>query len=393
MATREYYFSRATAEATTTATAYTNTATLSFTPSDNQSYALFWSVQAQHDDLTTDIQIDLRQSGPSATLAAANSEAHDVTSYINYGGLALATFATATGSHTFNIRFGNETATNSSRARNSGLTAVRLDTADQFVESLDTVTTTSTAAFQTVATFSFTPSATGNYLIIGGAEWCPGATTGIHSDIRLQIGGTGTNYGMASSTYQDETTFRTWMNGTVLGLTASQWDFSIDVLGATTSLTKTRRHRFLALRSDGFETLDFTEQRSQTVSTTTSSATVASLSATTAAHECLVIGSNMSHNGSAAVSVLADFLEDGVVENSQIEEPNVANADHPGVVTYSKAFTAAAHGFRWGVYSSGANFARMDEAIIAVIDLEGTAAVAGTIIPQIMESYRRRRLY
>ena len=395
MATRGYFFSRATAEATSTATAFTNTATLSFTPSDNQSYALFWSCMGQHDDVTTDLLVDFLHNTNSATIGSINVEPRDSTSYFSFGGLGIATFATATGAHTFNIRLGNETATTASRVKDHGITALMLSTGDQFRESVSAVTTTSTAAYQTVATFSFTPSATGDYLVLAYADWAAGATAGlVSSNIRLQGGGTATFYGVATNSDNDNTTFRSWETGVRVAMTTTQWDFSIDVFGATTSLTKTRNHRFVALRFDGFELVDYAEDLSTITVTTTSSATAVSLSATTSAREYLVLGHTLAEAGTNVIDSVGEFLEDDVVVLSSNEEPPASNQQRTIFTNYTKSFTAGTHTFRWSVYGeSAANFYRMDESVIALFDLEGTAAAAGTIIPQIMESYRRRRLY
>lgn len=385
--TRQYYSSSATAEATTTATTPLTIATLTYTPDDNNSYALLWSALVRTaTGLTIDTQVFLTNNA-TATIAAYNIEPQDVTTYRSVGGLAFATFATATGAHSFRIKLNGETATGIHNMKEAHLVAIRLTTGDQWFQSTASSANTATT-LATVATMSFTPSATGDYLVIASCERLHDIAT-VVGRVFLNINGTGTDYGTASMTQQDITNFTPWGTAAKISWTATECQTTIITSRATATMGITvRQRRLLALRLSGFQNNDYAESRANVLVTATSttagsnSATLAFQPGRTAYNLALYGGiTGVQSNAIDGLTQISGTNLGTVLAN---EEANSATDELVfwGVKLWTSTSTATrtwniSHGLN---STATAGTFRKKEAFISVLDLATvTATAAGAV--------------
>lgn len=390
MAARQYYYAAATAEATTTATADTAVATLTFTPDDNSDYVIMWSCLSQAPGLSVDTNVKLLQ-GTTATLNAINWESPDTTTYRALGGVAVATFATATGSHSFNITHGNETTTSTgNKIKETHLIAIKLATSDAWMFSTATTRSTTATTYQTAATLSFTPSATGDYLIIGSAARASPSAVGAAPSILLNVAGTGTDYGYSKLAPKDTSNFYSWVTTQQLPLTASQWDVAIQLAASTATggISEARDFAIVSMRLDGgFESHYFAEER-PTVTVTATATGAYSKSATlefapTATAQYLTLFGGHTRTNSAAIDVENAFDGTNIGRVDANIELNVATAGafFFGIKRWDATSTATR---TWNVLhgvettATGA-FIEQSEAFITLLQLDaGSAGGAST---------------
>lgn len=392
MAARQYYYAAATAEASTTATADTAVATLTFTPDDNSDYVIMWSCLSKGPGTTVDTNVKLLQ-GTTATLNSVNWESPDTTTYRALGGVAVATFATATGSHSFNITHGNETTTaTGSQIKETHLIAVKLATSDAWMFSTATARSTTATTYQTAATLSFTPSATGDYLIIGSAARSSPIIVGAAPSILLNVAGTGTDYGYSKLSPKDTSNFYSWVTAQQLPLTASQWDVAIQLAASTATggISEARDFAIVSMRLDGgFESHYFAEAR-PTVTVTATATGAYSKSATldfapTATAQFMALFGGHTRTNSVAIDVENAFDGTNIGRVDANVELNVATA---GVFFFGlKRWDATSTATRtWNVLhgvettATGA-FIEKSEAFITLLQLDAGSAGGASTFP------------
>lgn len=384
MATRQYYSAKATAEASTTATSFQDFVTLSFTPDDNQDYLMVWSALVRNPSNITTDTMALVIDNSSATLWAQNIAAKDTANYQPVFGQARATFATATGAHTFRLQYSQETATGAiSNIKDGNLIAIKLATCDFFQGSTTESFTTATVEtiYTTATTLSFTPSATGNYLVIGSGVPVFGLTNRAFW-YKLSGGGTATDYGFAGLS-APQFNAESWGTAVRLGLTATQWDFSIQ--HTTSTLGNQGRLRspcISAIRLDQFATDYYAETRTQSTVTSTSFATQVSLTQTPTAHDHLVIGGGIFGAQTTANDAIAKFTEGGstLVEANEEMNESVIDQDALRLLAF-EVRTLAASSTTWTVEytnETASISANASEAFISIINLDTTGGGGGS---------------
>lgn len=382
---RQNFYTNATAIATTTATTDQTALTLSFTPDDNSDYVLLWAAGVRNvSNITTDTIIKLTDNA-SATLCSLNMESKDTTNWIPAFGQAKATFATATGTYSFSLKYAQETATGArSNIRDAALIAIKLATTDYFTGNSTEVTTTSTATsgLTTATSLAFTPSATGNYLLIGTAEFKPDQNGAPLGYIKFSAAGTGTDYSSYPLTAQDPSNYVPFGSVIRMPLTASEWVYSILFgVASAVDIVNCRNPRITALRMDGFASDAYTDDRTlSTISgTATGFQTKLTLTFTPNAASYLIIGGNVKGvANSNTTDGISELTEDGTsVTSFNIEVPN--SGGNWGTSSWSEIFlyrkTLAAVSTSWVI-----NYAKetsadyrvtSDEAFISVIQLSG----------------------
>lgn len=381
MATRQYYSAKATAEASTTATSPQDFVSLSFTPDDNASYLMVWSAQVESPTLTnTDTRADFITNA-SATLWAQAINPKDVNDYMPIFGHGWATFATATGSHTFKLRYSQETATgNVSRIRDGSIVAIKLATCDvyQGTTTESASTATNETIYTTATTLSFTPSATGPYLIIGSGEPVFGNT---NRPFWFKLTDGTTNYGnigLSSPNFNAES----WGTAVRLDLTATQWDFSLQHTSSTSGNSgRLRNPRITAIRLDQFATEYYAEARTRSTVTSTSFATQVSLTQTPAAKDHLVVVGALLGVQNTANDVIGKFTEAGssILDWNEEMNDNTIGEDASRFMAFDVR-TLAASSTTWTVQYTNETAslnANASEAFISIINLDSTGGGGG----------------
>jgi hypothetical protein len=172
MSRREHYAAATPGETTTTSTAWSEAARLTFTPGVGKTYVVFWSVEAANKgNTTTDVRLRVAVDGASAV--EANIESRSTLEYPSYSGFFP--IAGDGAAKAVTIEVAAEAAGVNVAARNGNLVALALTGQDVYAESLGRTAVTSNA-FTTVVSATWSPPA-GDYLILASCLTDNFATT------------------------------------------------------------------------------------------------------------------------------------------------------------------------------------------------------------------------
>jgi hypothetical protein len=317
--------------------------TLTFTPDASSTYVYIWSCDVKGNDATADVRVTLKNNAGS-TLSTTNYETADTADdFATLSGIAFETFGASPTSQNVTLNWSSETTALTSTIRNARVVAIKLTAADAFVQNTADASTT-LATLQTATTLSFTPATTGNYLILGSAEFRSSSTS---VGVNGQITYSGTGYSVARTNVNDTTNYMSGlMQASVGSLSNTPQSVTIQYSATTAGTTvNCRRARLVALRLD--ELTDSSITTDDTSTTTTSityvnKATTGAIS-TISGLTYLAIGTASITNSSTSISVGHGLSVDGTYVSESFQEATAAG------------FLAQAHFGAFDVFTAGSS--------------------------------------
>ena len=376
---RKYHSAASTAESTTTSTAEQTKVTLTFTPDANSTYAyLYFADVGSTNSIALDVIVRLNDNAANI-LSQSNFESTDLTDYATVSGIAFQTFGASPTSQNITLTYASETASTTSKIRNARVLAIKLTSADSYVENTTDQTTTS-ATLQTATTLTFTPSSIGSYLILGSME--AASTTSATVVVKSQITHSGTAYSVVEDQQLNDLTnyVSGMMQASVGSLAASSQSVTLQWASGTAGNTvRCRRARLLALRLDEFASSNITTDNTRTTTSGTSYSTKTTTGAINVVKDLsyLVIGSASVDNNSNSLSSGFRWLvtSDSAISyaESLMESATAGNvaASRFSFFTIVNNSTAATTTARLDYFAeSGATAAGADDVTISVLLLD-----------------------
>ena len=381
MAARQFYYAESTGESTTTSTTYQDKTTLTFTPDDNSDYLIIWSalIQTQSISANNGVKAKLDQGG--TVLNEQPMQPNSVNDYVAVGGIKRVQFGASPGSQTFKIQYASvQTASHTVAIKEAKIIAIKLATADQYAES-EADSSTNQTTFQDKTTLTFTPSTTGDYLIIASAE------------INTSVGGGDSNVRIldpdGTTGYNDfpivdpNTAFGSempWFGMVKLNLSNISKTFKIQWNSNSAGVSHIiARARIVALRLDGFDNNYYQQSRARATTTSAAYQDKAILTDTPLALNHVIFAVSGNDDSSTAAQNFQQLIEGAtVIAEDKFTNSTATTEIHPFFAMYSKLLANASTTWKTQYKSDGSATVGNQEAAIAVIQLDASPVVQNT---------------
>jgi len=295
-------------------------------------YVGFFSCEAQQTSTTGNTQTQVVVAGSTIHATPLENDVRSSTEFRSHGGIFFIQNAGAATSKTIKLQ-GRSTVTGTATFRNSRISLLKLGANDVLLESLalqSLTNTTTNKTATTVATLSFTPPTSGDYLII--TSFLPQLlnSTNVYWGFQLTDGATTTTeLGMRPEGGSQEPTVFMWK---LAGLSGAQSiNLNIRQMGTGATTIGIAEIRMLALRLDRFSAAYITSLAADDTGTQSTYTTSLTQTFTPAAHDHLILAAWMQMGiagGSNTVS--GQFLDDGttideVIAQTSFEPANDGN--------------------------------------------------------------------
>src|SRR3989339_2239726 len=338
-APRENYYTESLGESSYNSnTSYQDKATLTFTPADNSAYLIIasWQLQMSSTNYVAYSKL-VRTSGTATDLHERVHRPKDNTDYVAGGSAVVETFGTSPGSQTYVVQYRTSSTAGTARIKNASIIAIRLNSDDQYTASTARSTTTSTS-YQDKATLTFTPASSGDYLIIASASVDSSSTS---RDWRAQLDIDGSTYNNSNVEPVSATNRNSWGAFRKVNLSnashTAKIQYSIES-GGTAGITYAH---LIALRLDQFAANYYGETNTYTTYASTSYQSHASLTATPAAADHLILGYSGGSSGSGTYSGFWQLEKGGFSYAEMLVEPrDNTTRGFPYFITRKEALSA-----------------------------------------------------
>jgi len=367
--TRQAYYTESTAQSTTTLTTYQDKVTLTFTPDDSSTYMILATWLLQESGTSYQAKAKLTRTTDTAKdFGEQIYQPKDTSDYISGACLGIDTFGTSPNSQTYKIQFCSNNAAGTARIKEARIIAIKLVSVDQYAQSEERITTTTTT-YQDKTTLTFTPESQGDYVIIATAI-LDGSSTSYDFKFQLLVGSTAysiTNIepAYAANRYSLGVFVR-------VNLLASSQAIKIQYCSENTAGTAgIANARIVVLRADQFENNYYAESNGRSTTTLTSYQDKTTLTQTPQAQDYLVIGCAGADGSSTSYSTYAQLIEEATVYGGMlIETKDGTNRGYPYFMMYKKALSATST--TWKIQyrtENSLNTAGIQDARIIVIQL------------------------
>jgi hypothetical protein len=234
----------ANAQTSTKSTSYTTKAVLTFTPTIADEWVILGF--CEYKGSSTSYSVKMRMLVDGATKGEILAEPNITIEYQTFTAMAVMNLSAA--SHTIRIQYASENSTKSVYARNARIIAVRKEALEWHLAQADT-TTALTTTLTDYATLNWTPTASGDYLLLWSAEFS--ANTGYYTKVQAKLNGNLKDECQLRS--KDNTDYMTFLSALIVTCGTSEQTATITAAkqsgsGATHNI---RRARLLALRLSG----------------------------------------------------------------------------------------------------------------------------------------------
>lgn len=374
---RQAYYAESLGESTLTTSTYTAKATLTFTPDANKTYAIFWSCNCVCSSTTVSVFTRLRNTTDSVTYQGQRQENRTTSGapYRTAHGFGIYTAGGSPGSTSFEIQYASSTSGSVSKIKNARVMAVRLETGDEWTESLSAwtnATSNSYDATSTVATFTFTPATTGDYTVFAALDYNHGSTADLGYVRILDPSSTGLRE--MQHVNRDAADYNPYTQFVKQNLAASSQTYKIQSHRTSANTITIQNVRFLALRMDaGFVNTYYQESLSLATTTTSASYTdFNSYSATTSNATHIVFSAVGEYNRSNGSSSDWDFYDGtNAYQTMQTRVDVTANYSNywPGFIAYTQTYSAGSQTWKWDFKPALADTAGMSEGVTMVVEI------------------------
>jgi hypothetical protein len=375
---RVYHYAESTTLSTTTSSSDQTKVTLTFQPDADSQYVYIWSAQVQASSTGADVRVNL-QTG-ATILAQGNIEDKDVTDFHPVSGIASETFGASPSSVTLTLNYSAESG-NTAGIREARILALKLEAGDVYAEDTADQTNTTTT-FNTALTLSWTPASAGDYILLGSTEY---RFSSISGEVITCFVHASTNYGVTTVRPKDTTNYCPGLHGVYLSSLSGSQSATIQWARSSTAsgTANCRRATLLALRADGFPSVEQAESRSrQTTTSNAAQQAVTTGTITVVDQPYLILGVGVrDHNttssfaltsiGEGTTGLVSETSQQAVTVSTTIDVPSGMWAQAT-VLTPSAGSTSFRVAYRSS--SSGTSTGISDAAIFA-IQLQGPVSV------------------
>lgn len=368
LSTRQNFYTESTAQSTTTNTAYQDKATLTFTPDDNSTYLIVASWLMQESSVSYQVKAKLtRTTGVAKDFNEIIYQPKDTTDYISGGAIAIDSFGYNAGSQTYKIQYATNNAAGTARIQEAKIFAIKLTHFDQYANS-ETRTTTTSTSYQDKTTLTFTPSSTGDYIILASAT-ADGSSTSYDFRTQLTIDGTAYSNSNIEPAYASNRYF--WGMVKRVNLTAASHTIKIQYSSENTGATAGIAHaRIIALRADQFYNNYFAETEARTTTTSTSYQNRTTLTQTPQAADHFIVGSMGLDVASASYSVYGQLIRSATYGEMLIETKDTTNQGYPYFAIKKETLTNTSTTWNMQWRAENASYAAgIKDARVSVLEL------------------------
>lgn len=380
MGARQYFYQESLAEATTTAATAQSKFTFTFQPDANSTYwflctgAFACSSQTSgHGGI-----VNFWWDEGAVSFGYHFSQPKELTTpqdYVPFFALAKITVGASPPPQNITVMYWSQNAGDTTKIKDVRAIAIKADAADQYAESVGTSSTASTS-YQTKATLTFTPTSTGDYLVLAVANLEGPASAAARGRL---------NYVTGSATYGDKPVYfrdgNDWLPFAVmekLNLSNAAKTFQLEYKSEAGSTIQIEDARILALRLDAFDNAYFASNHSGQNTTSASDTDFLTLTATPQAVDHLVLATGAWGPASTTVSGYTNVAKDGsTVEEWVREGVNTAGYMHAAMaqkLTVSNVSTT----WKWRARAETAGTTiNVGSLALAVLQLDASPA-AGT---------------
>ena len=371
---RENYYTESLGESSWNSdTNYQDKATLTFTPADNSAYLIIasWQLQMSSNNYIGYSKL-IRSSGTPTDLHERVHLPKDNTDYVAGGSAIVESFGATPGSQTYKIQYRTSSTSGFARIKNASIIAIRLNSDDQYTSSTARSTTTS-STYQDKATLTFTPTTSGDYLIIASASVDSSSTS---RDWRAQLDIDGSTYNNSNVEPVSATNRNSWGAFRKVNLSnashTAKIQYSIES-GGTAGITYAH---LIALRLDQFAANYYGETNTYTTYASTSYQSHASLTATPAAADHLILGYSGGSSGSGTYSGFWQLEKGGFSYAEMLVEPrDNTTRGFPYFITRKESLSATSTTWNMQAHTENASIiVGIKDSQIAVLELNEPAA-------------------
>jgi len=365
--TQSYQYANNDSEVSTTSTSWQTRTTLTFTPPATD----YWVVMAfaEFKGSSTSQAVNVRITVDGTTEAQSSVTPVVATDYQSFTTTKYASLSAA--SHTINLDYASANASATAYLRNARLVAIRKNSLEIYSAAVDGQQTLTPGTLNWVVTSTFTPSTSGDYLLIWSGE-TNATTTSYYTQVRNEMNYSGTgDYCLGQQATTDWMPFATFQ---VVNLAASAQ--SLNIAGGAQSGTNgthyIRRARVTAIRLTGssFTGYQFA-QRQEYVSTNGSwtQYLTKSWSVGTAGNH-LVLSSWIFNGGSSSTDAEARLqLDDTTTLAQPIRRAHGSDTQFGGSVGVSNLATGTNY-YDVDFHKASGSYAVMLDAYIVVLPLQ-----------------------
>jgi hypothetical protein len=304
MADRDVAKASSATRVSSTSTSYQDALTLTWTPATgSKDYWLIWSALVDRATTSSDTLVRLYDSTGAAELSVLNIEPSDTTDVEAVFGLAKWTSPSTPVSQSFILQYAGETGATVSGLDDMTIVAIESHASDQYVETL-AEQSTFRESYQDRQTLTFTPAASGDYLIIASAEFTFDGTS--DGGVRLTVDGVA-SHEVDPQDQTDSTNYIPWLAVHKVTLDASSHTIKIQNKTPEEDTAAVRRRRILAIRLDTLRLASSTYTAGTTSSTDSSNMVDTALTTFTAeaSTDYFVLGNQILYNNSNSFSTKA----------------------------------------------------------------------------------------
>jgi len=231
---RQTFYDESNGEQTISSTTFVDLQTLTFTPDDNSDYIFLATALAQNTSGAAFFLETKFLNDTDTVVGFVDSRSSGSASYFSVCGMLKENYGVSPGSKDFKFQARKETGAVNGTIKELRICAMKLDSADEYSESLGESTTTSGSP-QTKVTLTFTPATTGDYLIIFSALSTLSLTT---DQVFVRLTHSSTDYGEGVYTPHDAENYLSNVGMVKLNLANSSQTFILtfnrDTTGTTT---------------------------------------------------------------------------------------------------------------------------------------------------------------
>ena len=312
----------------------------------------------------------------AADLCVWNIEPKDTTDLTSVFGLAKWTSPSSPVSQSFKLQYSTETS-GTVGIDEMCIVAIESHADDEYIET-DAETTTSSDGYTDAQTLTFTPSTTGDYLIIAYGELANLTLTN-YTQVRLDVNGTASHTASALAT-SDISNYIPWMAVKKVNLTAVSQTIKIQYgLSSPSGVARIRRRRILAIRLDTLtaNSSDYTSTRATTTSTTAVDAASTTFTAAGSV-DYFAIGNVFLDHSAATSSSNAQLSMDGAaVARHFREHGNTTQESSYAAINYTTP-SSGSRTHKTQVYAESGTTGYADRGVY-VLDLREPSEAVGTV--------------
>lgn len=387
MASRTFHYLSYTTVVNTSSVSFADASNggLVFTPADNTTTVVIAVTQAHGNSTSASRRPEFilqRTSGTPKTFNAPIPQVGVINEVMHPVFMAVESWGASPGAQTYQLQTATQSTLSTTTTQNTRIISIELGASDQSIGSYNSRTTTTSSTFAaTNGTLTFTPSSTGDYVILAAADIDNNNnnTNATWSAIALDVDGT--QY--ATKTYHGRTNTSSnifnW--GAVKKVNLSNASHTIAVKyksNGGTATTGANNVTLVAIRADAFDNVFYDEVTARSTTTSGSAQDFVTSTHTPQAVNYVVFASAQGDSNVANSTMNVSYLDEGA--NPRTATESIPNTFAPDTMNffwmYNVSFTNSSTTVKSQWTSDGTEIHGIAESAIAWVQLDATPAAA-----------------